>query len=829
MNNIHIYVRALFLLSCLIFSHVIFGQLSGIKIGIDPGHGGMDVGAPGYNGDDPPYESNFVLEVSLEVKRLLEDQDAEVLITRETDEYVGINDRANMMNSFLPDVYVSIHENSAAAASANYTSTWLRVNPTTHSQSLAEKVLSRMVDDLQFDDGGVRESNDNSGMINVNSAIAACITEGCFISNEECWDHLSESYNRRCHAISIFNGIIDHLGVGNLRGCSIVPAFVCRGCETDLTPICNALNVSTTASTITVSQLAVEELGAAGASNFSVDYYLSTTGNLNNSILIGSQSVGYVGGNEVINLPSKTFNMPSITGDYYYLIVVVDGSNSTGDVDMSNNICFGNGPIYIGGTPTCYDGIQNQGEFGVDCGGPCPACSSQINLTSQACAAPVLNGNQLNVFYDITNFGSSASGNFWVGYFASKLGDITPYPLNIHTQHASINGNTSQNLYKSIDLPSVMSAAGLTDGEYRIGIYIDNFNNVIETNEDDNYCIGNNYFNYTTVNLTHASSCLTTENAGEYLNVYFDMINTGSTNSGIVEYQLFVWDNVSNQYYTFGSTYGVTNIPANDSVSVPASFHLETEMAAHGLAVGFYEIGVYIDYTSLVNETNENDNFCLNTSSFVYTGECNSLNSSVSGNWNGTYELTAPEFFVAPGTGDECIVPATAGDLTLYAGGFIDLQPGFVAEYGSHFQASISECSNIADFIALHVEEELLDFEISSKEHMEERIPSDVTESIHQRVDEDRIRTGKNIELTVSPNPFMDNTTISYSLVSPASISLVLLDINGKIIEVLEKDKPGTVGVHTYELNRNQLVPGTYILKLTSSNQTMTKKLFVVN
>lgn len=26
-------------------------------------------------------------------------------------------------------------------------------------------------------------------------------------------------------------------------------------------------------------------------------------------------------------------------------------------------------------SPTCNDGIQNQGEEGVDCGGPCVACS----------------------------------------------------------------------------------------------------------------------------------------------------------------------------------------------------------------------------------------------------------------------------------------------------------------------------------------------------------------------------------------------------------------------------------------------------------------------
>jgi hypothetical protein len=37
----------------------------------------------------------------------------------------------------------------------------------------------------------------------------------------------------------------------------------------------------------------------------------------------------------------------------------------------TTNFCLGGGP-----TPTCSDGIQNQGEAGIDCGGPCPACAS---------------------------------------------------------------------------------------------------------------------------------------------------------------------------------------------------------------------------------------------------------------------------------------------------------------------------------------------------------------------------------------------------------------------------------------------------------------------
>src|SRR5689334_8843952 len=47
-------------------------------------------------------------------------------------------------------------------------------------------------------------------------------------------------------------------------------------------------------------------------------------------------------------------------------------------------------------TPTCNDGIQNQGETGVDCGGPCAACASML-----------CDGNSQNTFFPLAN------GNYW--------------------------------------------------------------------------------------------------------------------------------------------------------------------------------------------------------------------------------------------------------------------------------------------------------------------------------------------------------------------------------------------------------------------------------
>jgi hypothetical protein len=56
------------------------------------------------------------------------------------------------------------------------------------------------------------------------------------------------------------------------------------------------------------------------------------------------------------------------------------------------------GPCPACPPPSCVDGIQNQGEIGVDCGGPCPACSADIIPT--ACATQTFNITGNATFYD---------------------------------------------------------------------------------------------------------------------------------------------------------------------------------------------------------------------------------------------------------------------------------------------------------------------------------------------------------------------------------------------------------------------------------------------
>jgi N-acetylmuramoyl-L-alanine amidase len=77
---------------------------------IDPGHGGKDPGAVGRNGTE---EKDITLQVGLLLRELLIHKlGKRVLMTRDRDVFVELEDRAKFANSQGADLFVSIHVNA---------------------------------------------------------------------------------------------------------------------------------------------------------------------------------------------------------------------------------------------------------------------------------------------------------------------------------------------------------------------------------------------------------------------------------------------------------------------------------------------------------------------------------------------------------------------------------------------------------------------------------------------------------------------------------------------------------------------------------------------
>lgn len=96
---------------------------------IDPGHGGIELGAKGKFGS---LEKDVTLAVALKLKAMIEKNMAfQVFLTRETDVDVAVENRSALANNHKADLFISIHTNGARQKSANGSETFfLSLNAT---------------------------------------------------------------------------------------------------------------------------------------------------------------------------------------------------------------------------------------------------------------------------------------------------------------------------------------------------------------------------------------------------------------------------------------------------------------------------------------------------------------------------------------------------------------------------------------------------------------------------------------------------------------------------------------------------------------------------
>lgn len=89
---------------------------------IDPGHGGRDPGALGKI----KHEKDLTLRLSLAVEKLIKKNAPHVKIelTRRTDKFVRLADRAEVANKHGADLFISIHYNAANSSAAHGTETF---------------------------------------------------------------------------------------------------------------------------------------------------------------------------------------------------------------------------------------------------------------------------------------------------------------------------------------------------------------------------------------------------------------------------------------------------------------------------------------------------------------------------------------------------------------------------------------------------------------------------------------------------------------------------------------------------------------------------------
>lgn len=197
--------------------------LEGLRICLDPGHGG-DAHKPGYKrGPTGVREAEMNLRVARYLREFLTHAGAQVRLTRDDDVDLSLKERADIANSWLADIFISLHHNAIAnKPTTNYTTVWYHgdINDHPASVDLARYLCQGLLDELDVDQhAGVPLKSDQlmyaSGFAVLRHAkVTAALCESSFYTHPQEEQRLrNPEYNLR-EAYGIFLGLARYAAGG---------------------------------------------------------------------------------------------------------------------------------------------------------------------------------------------------------------------------------------------------------------------------------------------------------------------------------------------------------------------------------------------------------------------------------------------------------------------------------------------------------------------------------------------------------------------------------------------------------------------------------------
>lgn len=185
-----------------------------ITIVIDPGHGGKD---PGANSSviSSINEKELTLKVAEKLYEKLQATDYEVLMTRNSDEYIKLLDRAQLSNENNSELFLSIHFNSsdenksAKGIEVLYASEKNVIIKTAEQKHFAKCLLNSLIDITGSSSRGIKNRPDLI-VLNKTKNVSALAELG-FLSNSSDMDSIMNDEYLDLLAQGLFNGIQDYV------------------------------------------------------------------------------------------------------------------------------------------------------------------------------------------------------------------------------------------------------------------------------------------------------------------------------------------------------------------------------------------------------------------------------------------------------------------------------------------------------------------------------------------------------------------------------------------------------------------------------------------
>jgi N-acetylmuramoyl-L-alanine amidase len=208
-----------------------------LRIVLDAGHGGWDLGTVGRNG---LLEKNLALDIVARLGKLAEKRlGAEVVYTRKSDDYVALEKRAEIANLSHADLFMSVHANysdfpSARGVETYYTNTyssvrarprdageddlglqnvdWTKVDireKVHESRRLAASVQHALYGELETKNPGLRNRGVKKAeyVVLTGTSMPAVLAEVSFVSSPTDENNLQSSSYRQSIAEALYRGL----------------------------------------------------------------------------------------------------------------------------------------------------------------------------------------------------------------------------------------------------------------------------------------------------------------------------------------------------------------------------------------------------------------------------------------------------------------------------------------------------------------------------------------------------------------------------------------------------------------------------------------------
>ena len=197
-------------------SYATFQSAENFCVLLDAGHGGND---PGKIGVDDSREKDLNLVIADKVKRILEQQDIDVIMTRETDtglyeedasnkKVQDLKKRVSIINENQPDCVISIHQNSYHEK--NVFGAQVFYYKTSIEGEKAAAVIQEALQEVNPENTKKIKANDTYYLLK-KTEVPTVIVECGFLSNyAEAEKLVSEDYQKKV-AEAVTKGILQYL------------------------------------------------------------------------------------------------------------------------------------------------------------------------------------------------------------------------------------------------------------------------------------------------------------------------------------------------------------------------------------------------------------------------------------------------------------------------------------------------------------------------------------------------------------------------------------------------------------------------------------------